>query len=106
MITDLSYVDVIVYGSIAIVFMMVVAGITIFTVLTIQKLARKEAMFPPMDDYELILNLPEPDETEQKILELHAQGLPKTRIAMEVFGNKGGSQNKKVEDVITRYGGN
>ena len=54
------------------------------------------------------LSLPEPtlepDETEQQILDLHRQGLPKTRIAMEVFGNKGGKQSAKIQEVVTRFG--
>ena len=48
---------------------------------------------------------PKPDETESQILELWRQGLPKTRIAMEVFGSKGGKQSRRIEDVISTFGG-
>jgi hypothetical protein len=53
------------------------------------------------------LSLPEPtlepDEQEQQILDLYRQGLPKTRIAMEVFGNKGGHQSRKIEEVVQKF---
>lgn len=53
------------------------------------------------------LSLPQasPDEIEQQILDLYDQGIPKTRISMEVFGSKGGHQSKKIQDVIWKYRG-
>lgn len=44
---------------------------------------------------------PTPGET--RILEMNAQGATISGMAAEVFGSKGGSQNKKVKDILDKF---
>lgn len=46
---------------------------------------------------------PEPTEQEQHILALHDSGESESTIATAVYGSKGGPQNAKVRNVLTRF---
>lgn len=59
---------------------------------------------PPVIEAEEVINLePELTPEEARILELHEQGENISAIAAAVFGSKGGNQNQRVREVLSKY---
>ncbi len=53
---------------------------------------------------EEVINLePEPTPEEAQVLKLHEQGESISAIAATVFGSKGGNQNQRVKEVLSKY---
>lgn len=44
------------------------------------------------------------DETEARIVELHAQGLSYNEIARQVWGNSGGHQTNRIKEIVGKFG--
>lgn len=45
----------------------------------------------------------EPDETEQRILELHQEGASLSQIAIDVYGSKGGKQAAQIKAILSKF---
>lgn len=59
---------------------------------------------PQTDVIDVELPMVEPNETEQKVLTLHKEGLSKAEICRQVWGSVGGKQYRQIDEILTRFG--